>query len=84
MPTLTPCLWFDTKAEEAANYYCDIFRNSRILRTERYTEAGHEVHHKPAGSVMVSPEEYTPTVAQSASEWVSVPSRTIPYTVPGW
>jgi predicted 3-demethylubiquinone-9 3-methyltransferase (glyoxalase superfamily) len=50
---LVPCLWFDTKAEEAANHYCSIFKNSRIVRVERYTEAGYEVHHKPAGSVMV-------------------------------
>jgi predicted 3-demethylubiquinone-9 3-methyltransferase (glyoxalase superfamily) len=48
-----PCLWFDTQAEEAAKYYCGIFKNSRITRVEKYTEAGHEVHHKPAGSVMV-------------------------------
>lgn len=50
---IAPCLWFDTRAEEAANYYCGIFRSSRINRVEKYTEAGHEVHHKPAGSVMV-------------------------------
>lgn len=50
---LVPCLWFDTKAEEAATYYCGIFKNSRITRVDRYTEAGHEVHRKPAGSVMV-------------------------------
>lgn len=51
---LVPCLWFDTQAEEAANYYCGIFRNSRVTRIERYTEAGKEVHGKPAGSVMVA------------------------------
>jgi predicted 3-demethylubiquinone-9 3-methyltransferase (glyoxalase superfamily) len=50
---LAPCLWFDTQAEDAANYYCGIFKNSRILRVERYTKAGHEIHGKPAGSVMV-------------------------------
>ena len=57
MPTvqrLVPCLWFDTKAEEAAKYYCGIFKNSRITRVEKYTEAGKEVHNKPAGSVMVA------------------------------
>jgi predicted 3-demethylubiquinone-9 3-methyltransferase (glyoxalase superfamily) len=51
---LVPCLWFDTKAEEAAKYYCGIFKNSRITRVEKYTEAGKEVHNKPAGSVMVA------------------------------
>ena len=51
---LVPCLWFDTQAEDAANYYCGIFRNSRITRVQRYTETGKEVHGKPAGSVMVA------------------------------
>ena len=51
---IAPCLWFDTQAEEAAKYYCGIFKDSRITRVEKYTEAGHEVHHKPTGSVMVA------------------------------
>jgi len=50
---ITPCLWFDTQAEEAANLYVSIFRNSKIIRVERYPEAGQEIHGKPAGSVMV-------------------------------
>lgn len=49
---ITPCLWFDTQAEEAANYYCAIFPNSRIQRISRYGEAGHNLHRKPAGSVL--------------------------------
>jgi len=49
---ITPFLWFDTQAEEAANYYSGIFKNSRILSTTRYGKAGFEVHHRPAGSVM--------------------------------
>ncbi|HEU5303648.1 MAG TPA: VOC family protein [Gemmatimonadales bacterium] len=49
---ITPCLWFDTQAEEAARFYTGIFRNSRIGKISRYTEAGHEVHGRPAGSVM--------------------------------
>jgi predicted 3-demethylubiquinone-9 3-methyltransferase (glyoxalase superfamily) len=44
----TTCLWFDGQAEEAANYYCSIFENSRIGRVGRYTEAGPG----PAGSVL--------------------------------
>jgi len=36
----------------AARYYTGIFRNSRIGKISRYTEAGHEVHGRPAGSVM--------------------------------
>jgi predicted 3-demethylubiquinone-9 3-methyltransferase (glyoxalase superfamily) len=50
---ITPCLWFDTQAEEAANLYVSVFKNSRIVRVERYPEAGQEIHGKPAGSVMV-------------------------------
>ena len=50
---LTPCLWFDNQAEEAANYYVGIFPNSRITSTTRYPSAGQEIHHQQAGSVMV-------------------------------
>jgi predicted 3-demethylubiquinone-9 3-methyltransferase (glyoxalase superfamily) len=49
---ITPCLWFDTQAEEAANFYVSIFRNSKIGRITRYGKAGFEEHQKPAGSVM--------------------------------
>ena len=50
---LTPCLWFDDQAEEAANYYVGIFKNSRINAITRYSSAGQEFHHRPPGSVMV-------------------------------
>ena len=49
---ITPCLWFDGQAEEAAKFYTAIFKNSRILSMSRYGEAGHEVHGQPAGTVM--------------------------------
>lgn len=49
---ITPCLWFDTEAEQAAQFYCSIFKDSRIVRISRYGEAGHEIHGKPAGSVL--------------------------------
>ncbi|HWB70882.1 MAG TPA: VOC family protein [Egibacteraceae bacterium] len=48
MQNITPCLWFDTQAEEAANFYTSIFDNSRILQIARYGEAGP----RPAGLVM--------------------------------
>jgi predicted 3-demethylubiquinone-9 3-methyltransferase (glyoxalase superfamily) len=51
--TITPCLWFDTQAEEAASFYCSVFKNSRITQVSRYPEAGQEIHKKPPGSVMV-------------------------------
>jgi predicted 3-demethylubiquinone-9 3-methyltransferase (glyoxalase superfamily) len=57
MPTIkqkiSPCLWFDTTAEEAANFYISVFKNSRIKHVSRYGEAGREVHGKEPGSVMV-------------------------------
>ena len=49
---ITPCLWFDDQAEEAAKLYVSIFDNSRIIRTTRYSETGQEIHGKAAGSVM--------------------------------
>jgi predicted 3-demethylubiquinone-9 3-methyltransferase (glyoxalase superfamily) len=49
---ITPCLWFDDQAEEAAKFYTAIFRNSKIMNVSRYGEAGREVHGKPAGTVM--------------------------------
>jgi predicted 3-demethylubiquinone-9 3-methyltransferase (glyoxalase superfamily) len=49
---IQPCLWFDSQADEAARYYGDIFRNSRILRITRYGKAGHEIHGRPEGSVL--------------------------------
>ncbi|MGC1764770.1 MAG: VOC family protein, partial [Pseudolabrys sp.] len=50
---VTPCLWFDTEAEEAAKFYCSVFKDSKLGKISHYTEAGRDVHHKPAGSVMV-------------------------------
>ncbi|HEX7972541.1 MAG TPA: VOC family protein [Thiobacillus sp.] len=52
MQRITPCLWFDDQAEEAAGFYAAIFRNARIVNVSRYGEAGYEVHGRPAGSVM--------------------------------
>jgi predicted 3-demethylubiquinone-9 3-methyltransferase (glyoxalase superfamily) len=48
MTKLTPCLWFDTQGEEAAEFYTSVFANSRILDVSRYGEAGP----RPAGTVM--------------------------------
>lgn len=51
-PRITPFFWFDDQAEEAANYYVGIFPNSRIVDILRFSEAGQEIHGRPAGSVM--------------------------------
>jgi predicted 3-demethylubiquinone-9 3-methyltransferase (glyoxalase superfamily) len=40
MPRITPFLWFDGQAEEAANFYVSLFPNSRIVKVARYGEAG--------------------------------------------
>ena len=50
---ITPCLWFDSQAEEAAKFYTGIFRNSKITQVSHYGEAGREVHGRPVGSVMI-------------------------------
>jgi predicted 3-demethylubiquinone-9 3-methyltransferase (glyoxalase superfamily) len=47
-PSITPCLWFDTQGEEAANFYVSVFPNSRILDVTRFNEAGM----REAGTVM--------------------------------
>jgi predicted 3-demethylubiquinone-9 3-methyltransferase (glyoxalase superfamily) len=49
---IAPCLWFDNQAEEAANFYVSVFKNSKIVNISRYTKAGYEIHKRPAGSVM--------------------------------
>ena len=50
---ITPCLWFDNQAEEAASFYIGIFKNSKIGSVSRYPDAGQEIHGRPPGSVMV-------------------------------
>lgn len=53
MQKIAPCLWFDYQAEEAANFYVAIFKNSTIKHIARYGKAGFESHGKPDGSVMI-------------------------------
>lgn len=49
---ITPCLWFDSQAEEAARFYTGLFPNSAIKAIHHFGEAGREIHGRPAGSVM--------------------------------
>jgi predicted 3-demethylubiquinone-9 3-methyltransferase (glyoxalase superfamily) len=49
---LTPCLWFDSEAEEAAKFYVATFPRSRIKTISRYSEAGRDVHGKEPDSVL--------------------------------
>ncbi|HUK08643.1 MAG TPA: VOC family protein [Stellaceae bacterium] len=50
MQKITPFLWFDGKAEEAANFYAATFRNARVTGLTRYGDAGPG----PKGSVMIA------------------------------
>ncbi|MDR4495523.1 MAG: VOC family protein [Nitrospirales bacterium] len=52
MQKITPCLWFDDKAEEAAKFYVSIFKNSKVGNITRYGEEGANVSGRPKGTVM--------------------------------
>ena len=52
MQKITPFLWFDNQAEEAAKFYTSIFKNSKILNVSRYDEAGSKASGVPAGTAM--------------------------------
>ncbi len=49
MQKITPFLWFDNQAEEAANFYVSLFKNSKVNNVNRYGDAGPG----PKGSVMI-------------------------------
>ena len=49
---ISPCLWFDHQAEEAARFYVSVFKNSKITGITRYGDEGRDVHGMPAGTVM--------------------------------
>lgn len=55
MQRITPFLWFDDKAEEAAAFYTSIFKNSKVGTSARYGDSGAEVSGKPKGTVMTVP-----------------------------
>ena len=52
MKTIMPCLWFDKEAEEAANFYCSIFKDAKLGGITRYGNEGQEVHGGKPGSVL--------------------------------
>jgi predicted 3-demethylubiquinone-9 3-methyltransferase (glyoxalase superfamily) len=52
MQKITPFLWYDDQAEEAANLYASIFKNSKVLAVTRYDDASSEAAGRPKGSVM--------------------------------
>jgi predicted 3-demethylubiquinone-9 3-methyltransferase (glyoxalase superfamily) len=49
---IAPCLWFDNQAEEAANFYTSVFKNSKIESISRYGKEGFEIHHQKEGTVL--------------------------------
>ena len=49
---ITPCLWFDSQAEEAANFYTSIFKDSKIENISRYGKEGFEIHGQKEGTVL--------------------------------
>jgi predicted 3-demethylubiquinone-9 3-methyltransferase (glyoxalase superfamily) len=49
---ITPCLWFSSDAEAAANFYVSVFPNSKITQVTHFVDAGQEIHDRPEGSVM--------------------------------
>jgi predicted 3-demethylubiquinone-9 3-methyltransferase (glyoxalase superfamily) len=51
---ITPCLWFDTQAEEAAKFYCSIFENSKMGTISYYSSEGQDIHGKKQGSVLTA------------------------------
>jgi predicted 3-demethylubiquinone-9 3-methyltransferase (glyoxalase superfamily) len=52
MQKITPFLWFDDKAEEAANFYTSLFNNSSIEKVTRYNKASSAAAGRPEGSAM--------------------------------
>jgi predicted 3-demethylubiquinone-9 3-methyltransferase (glyoxalase superfamily) len=48
---ITPCLWFEKQAEDAAKFYVSIFKNSGIETVTRYGKEGFERHRQPEGTV---------------------------------
>jgi predicted 3-demethylubiquinone-9 3-methyltransferase (glyoxalase superfamily) len=52
MQKISPCLWFDDKAEEAAKFYVSVFKGSKIGDITRYGKEGYEIHGREAGTVM--------------------------------
>jgi len=52
MQKITPCLWFDSQAEEAAHFYASVFKNGKIGKISRYGKEGFEIHGQKEGTVL--------------------------------
>jgi len=53
MSTIAPCLWFDTEAEAAANFYVSIFKHAKITRISHYLDDTHPAHKGRKGTVLI-------------------------------
>ncbi len=51
---ISPCLWFDGEAEEAAKFYVSVFEKGKITRITYYPAVGQETHGRQPGSVMTA------------------------------
>lgn len=49
---ITPCLWFDNQAEEAARFYCSVFKDAAIDNITYYGKEGYEIHQQQKGTVL--------------------------------
>jgi len=49
---ISPCLWFDSQAEEAARFYVSVFKKGKVVTINRYPAVGQEIHRRAPGSVM--------------------------------
>ena len=49
---ISPCLWFDNQAEEAARFYVSVFPNARVAGVAHYGQAGQDIHGRAPGTVM--------------------------------
>lgn len=56
MQKITPCLWFDMNAEEAMNYYVSVFKNSKIIRIDRYPDESLDEHFKGMSGKVINGE----------------------------
>ena len=52
MQKISPCLWFDSEAEEAARFYVSVFKDGKLGHVSRYGKEGFEIHRRPEGSAM--------------------------------
>ena len=50
--SISPCLWFDGQAEEAAQFYISVFKKGKVTQVTRTPNVGREAHGRPPGSVL--------------------------------